>query len=395
MQAIRATRTQATIRQISTRVDASLAALLVRARTRTLTPICHGRNVRGGGKVRSSPWIAAAALASMLVGTVQAQPQQQPTPPPSAPGRATPAPAAQQPSAEASGDDQFSEAQREAARVAYARGQTLFAQEDFAAAKAAFEEAYAQVPNPIVLVSIAECEMRLGNLEAALQTFRRYLEERPDAPDRADVEQKIADIEATPSTLVLTSDPIAALIVLDGVNTGKTTPSELRVTPGEHSVELVLDGYVKAATPVTAKIGARHEVHVALEPQPPVETVAPGETGVTPTVDQTSPTTALWITGVIGAAGIITGSVLGFMVLAEQSDFDSNPTVESADRGERLALFTDVAFGVGAMALLTGAVIYLTADQSGPPESDQEAARLRVSPAFSPEGAGLVARTRF
>jgi tetratricopeptide (TPR) repeat protein len=290
---------------------------------------------------------------------------------------------------------QPTDAQREAAREAYARGQALFAEDRHAEAKAAFEQAYAQVPNPVVLLSIAECDVRLGNLEAAHETFQRYLTARPDAPDRTEVQQKVTELETTPATLVLTTDPAGAVIVLDGTNTGKTTPAEITVPRGEHSVELALEGHLRAATPVTARIGARHELHFALQPEPPVSQ-APTEPRGTPEVDQESPTTALWITGVLGAAGIVTGTVLGFMVLAEQSDFDSDPTVESADRGERLALFTDVAFGVGAMALITGAVIYLTAGESDDEAGTElDAARLQLTPTFSPESAGVVARTRF
>jgi tetratricopeptide (TPR) repeat protein len=317
----------------------------------------------------------------LLSTSVQAQ-----QPPPAAPSAPAPAPSAAPPT----------EAQREAAREAYARGQALFAENKHAEAKAAFEQAYAQVANPVVLVSIAECDVRLGNLDAAHDTLQRYLKERPDAPDRAEVQQKIAELVATPATLVLTSEPAGALIVLDGTNTGKTTPADITVERGDHNVELSLAGHEKASTPVTARLGARHELHIALhaEAAPPPQPEAPAAPP-TGAGGQGSPTTALWITGVVGAAGLVTGTVLGFMVLAEQSDFDTDPTADSADRGERLALFTDVAFGIGAMALITGAVIYLTADDAENDASEQQAARLRLTPALSPDGAGVVARTRF
>jgi tetratricopeptide (TPR) repeat protein len=330
--------------------------------------------------VRWGSLIAAAALASTFTTRGLAQPAPQPAAPAPAP---TAAPA------------EPTEAQRELARSAYARGQALFAENKFAEAKAAFEQAYAAVPNPVVLLSIAESDTRLGNLEAALDALQRYLTARPDAPDRADVEQKIADLVATPATLVLTSEPSGAAIVVDGQPSGKTTPAELPIARGDHTVELTFAGHQKSVTPISARIGARHELHVTLLAEAPP--AAPEQPAVPPNPgEEGSPTTALWITGVVGAAGLVTGTVLGFMVLAERSDFDSNPTAESADRGERLALFTDVAFGVGAMALLTGAVIYLTAGDSGDePAGEAQAARLQLSPAASPDGAGVVARGRF
>ncbi len=325
--------------------------------------------------------IATAAFGSLLAtGALAQQPPPASQPQPAAPPLQT-APAAEP-----------TEAQRETAREAYTRGQALFAENKFAEAKTAFEQAYAAVPNPVVLLSIAESDVRLGNLEVALATFQRYLAERPDAPDRAEVEQKISELTATPATLVLTSEPAGAVIVLDGRNTGKVTPAEIEALRGDHSIELSTAGYQKAMTAVTARIGARHELHVTLQPEPPAP--AAPEPLVTAEADG-SPTTALWITGVVGAAGLVTGTVLGFMVLAERSDFDAAPTADSADRGERLALFTDVAFGVGAMALLTGAVIYLTAGDSVEEAAGEDAARLQLSPLASPDGAGVMARTRF
>jgi tetratricopeptide (TPR) repeat protein len=75
--------------------------------------------------------------------------------------------------------------QRTAAREAYGRGQAAFQSGEYETAEAAFREAYEAVPNPIVLVSIAESQERLGNLPGSVETLERYLAERADAPDRA------------------------------------------------------------------------------------------------------------------------------------------------------------------------------------------------------------------
>jgi hypothetical protein len=121
-----------------------------------------------------------------------------------------------------------------------------------------------------------------------------------------------------------------------------------------------------------------------------------------PVRKDTDPTAALWVTSIVGAAGLVTGTVLGFMVLAERSDYDAMPTAKTADRGERLALFADVSFGVGAMALITGAVLYLTDDSGSEPAPAAPAAsaKLRgpsfaVAPVAGPRIAGLTARVRY
>lgn len=329
--------------------------------------------------------ITASALCALSLNAAAQKPSAPLSPVTPAPSPAAPAtPAA--PTAE----------QRELARSAYTEGQALFTEGKYAEAKASFERAYGAVPNPVVLISIAECDARLGNLEDAHATYERYLKDRPDAPDRADVGQKMADLLATPATLVLQSTPSGAAIAVDGQPTGKSTPAELPVQRGDHQVELTLAGYKPASTAVSARIGARHELEIALELEPPKEAAPPAPVPVAKTIEG-PPTAALWITGVVGAAGIITGSVLGFLTLAEQSDFDTNPTADSADRGERLALFTDVAFGVGAMALITGAVIYFTSDDAPEPSAQEKApgASIEFAPTASTRGAGILARGHF
>lgn len=288
--------------------------------------------------------------------------------------------------------------QRESARSAYDRGRKLFAENKFADARAAFQEAYDAVPNPIVLVSIGECQLRLGNYEDSYDAFARYLAGRPDAPDRADVEKKMAEISAMPATLVITTAPDGATLKVDGQPTGKVTPAEIELPRGDHTLELTLAGYTAITEPLTAKAGVRHELHAELQPVPaPPPPVAPPPPEPKPEPEG-PPTEALWITGIVGATGIVTGTVLGFLALSERSDYDANPTSESADRGERLALFADVAFGVGAMGALTALVLYVTYDDEPEPAADTDASAeptATVTPVIGPSQIGIVAGGRF
>jgi tetratricopeptide (TPR) repeat protein len=285
--------------------------------------------------------------------------------------------------------------QREAARVAYDRGRTLFAEAKYADARAAFQQAYDAVPNPIVLVSIGECQLRLGNYEDAHDAFTRYLAGRPDAPDRADVESKLADIVAMPATLVITTVPAGATLKVDGQASGKVTPAELSLPRGPHTLELTLAGHTAITEPLTAKAGVRHELHAELQPLPPPPAPVVQAPQPPPPEPTGPPTEALWITGIVGAAGLITGTVLGFVALSERSDYDANPTAESADRGERLALFADVAFGIGAMGALTAIVLYVTSDdEPAAPEAAAEPT-ARIAPVVGPTHVGVVAGGRF
>jgi hypothetical protein len=61
-----------------------------------------------------------------------------------------------------------------------------------------FEKAYQLDPAPILLFNIGQCHRRLGNNDLALFFYRRYLEQAPpDAADRANVIQRVADLERT------------------------------------------------------------------------------------------------------------------------------------------------------------------------------------------------------
>ena len=164
-------------------------------------------------------------------------------------------------------------------------------------------------------------------------------------------------------------------------------------------------GYKAGTQTVHSKPGGKDTLQVTLAPlevepalvqatesAPPVEAEP-----VKPAAASSSgpPTTALWVTGGIGVAGLVTGSVLGFLALKEHSKFDSHPTDASADRGERLALFADVGFGVGALAIVTAAVLYFTYDDKPDSDSDASSARLTLTPVLSPSTAAASARLRF
>lgn len=305
---------------------------------------------------------------------------------------------------------QVSEAQRQEARTAYAQGQSLFQEGKYEEARAVFQGTYDLVPNPIVLLSMAECDVRLGHIEEAVNALERYLAERPDAADRPDVEKKIADLKAMPTTLVVKSTPAGAAILLDGKDTGQVTPAELMVERGEHTVEASLKGHDVASSTLTAKLGSHQEVELvlpALPPPPPPKPVEPPPPPPPPPKPvEEPPTTALWVCGIVGGVGLVSGTVLGILALGERSDFDAHPTASGADRGERLALFADVSFGVATMAVVTGAVMLLTSDSeddadADKPAADKSGARAPTHPAFSVapvvgrERAGVVARVAF
>ena len=81
------------------------------------------------------------------------------------------------------------------------------------------------VPNPIVLLSIAECQVRSEQYAAGGDHVPRYLDERKEAPDRAQVEAQIAKLEGKPA---LPHGREHAAEARSSSSTGKTRPSSRR-----------------------------------------------------------------------------------------------------------------------------------------------------------------------
>lgn len=288
---------------------------------------------------------------------------------------------------------------REAAREAYARGQEAFRDGRFAEAESAFEEAFGHIPNPIVLLGLAEARERLGNVPGAISALDAYLVNRPDAPDADAVRDRLATLRATPGTLVVQSVPGGAAVLLDGSDTGQITPAELQAHPGPHTVSLRLEGYELADATVDVGPGGSTEVEVALtamlapvvEPEPPAaEPLEEPEPEVT-TPASTGPGTAVWVTSGIAAASLVGGTILGFMALSRQAQFDDDPMTATANEGDRFALFADVLFSVAAVSAITAIVLFLT--RKSPEEQRQE--RVQIAPHVGPRGGGVGARLVF
>ena len=291
------------------------------------------------------------------------------------------------------------------ARVAYERGRTEFAAGNFQDALTAFQEAYDAKPHPTVLVSIAECQERLEQWTALAETLQRYLRDSPQARDRVQMEEKLAAIRARPALLNVSSEPPGGQIFLDGTDTGKVTPAELEVAPGDHTIKVTLEGHVDAEEQVTLSFAERRDMPMTLDT---ADTDGSTQPEPATTREPQGTPAAMYIGAGLAGVGLVAGSVFGFLALSEKSDFDDSPNVDSADRGERYALIADISFGVAVAAGIATAVLYFTRSGAGEsPEAeedvddgtddtqDEDYVRLRVLPLATRGGGGLAARLDF
>jgi hypothetical protein len=58
-----------------------------------------------------------------------------------------------------------------------------------------FEAAYMAVPDPVFLFNIAQCHRKMGHDKDAVSFYKSYLRNAPNAPNRADVQKRIQEME--------------------------------------------------------------------------------------------------------------------------------------------------------------------------------------------------------
>lgn len=295
---------------------------------------------------------------------------------------------------------------RAVARERFAAGQQLFDRGQFAESEAQFRAAYEAMPNPVVLRAIAAAQERQNNTAGAVATLQQYLAESPNATDRAEVERRIVELGSRRAIVMFSSTPPGAEILVDGQATGQRTPIEVQIAPGDHILELRLNG----VPPVQQRFSAVANTRVRVE----VNLAQPDAFGATGGDGQlagdgssgdgsgglTEPSLGVWITAGVAAAGLISGTVFGFLALSEQSNFDQAPSLETADRGEAFALVADIGFGVAAAAAITSVVLYILERSSGSGAAqargtEGEQLQLGVAPWAAPTGAGVAAQLRF
>jgi hypothetical protein len=291
--------------------------------------------------------------------------------------------------------DGASTPERARARSLYGQGEKLLKAGDLEGAEHAFLEAYQTMPNAVVLLKVAECRTRRDDFPGAVEVLEKYLSERTNAPDRASVEEQIAEMRRKPGTLTVNSTPAGVAIWVDGSDTGLVTPSDVELSPGEHRLSLKLLPYQPAEQSVIVEFGSKKTVDLTLgKPVPVAHQQIAGGSQATPVVPEASGGRHLspmfWVAVGVTAAGAAVTTVFGIVALNKQSEFDKNPTDKTADDGERAALIADISLGVAAAGAVTATVLFFTAGHDKRPEQ-----AFSVVPVVGPSGGGLVGNARF
>lgn len=265
----------------------------------------------------------------------------------------------------------------------------------------------------VVASRLGECYVSVGRLVEGTEVLRKVLREpQPaDAPpglakalDRA---QRALDA-AKPRIAGLTIKVAAVAdmrVKIDGnVLQSALVDSEVPTDPGDHSIEVTAPGFLRVGSRVSLAEGEKKSVSLTLARDPnAVAAVAPaGDAGTThptsspPRSDAAAPArvtephlapkrepsrAAAYVSLGIGAAGVVTGSVLGVLTMQQHKDLQGrcpNDVCTTSQQGDldsakRLGNFSTIAFGVGGAGLVLGTVLLFTGGSS-------DADHARVAP---------------
>ncbi|HWO23780.1 MAG TPA: hypothetical protein VNO30_33795 [Kofleriaceae bacterium] len=86
--------------------------------------------------------------------------------------------------------------------------------------------------------NIADVQRRMERWKQAIESYRKYLALAPDAPDRAEVERLVAQLEQRPGTAVIDGEDPGAIVYVDGKLIGPS-PVVLQLADGRHAADRI------------------------------------------------------------------------------------------------------------------------------------------------------------
>lgn len=243
------------------------------------------------------------------------------------------------------------------ARQHFMAGITHFAAHRYREAIQSFQLAAQLVPSADLWFNIARAHEELSEYEQAIDHYQRYLRDRVDPPDQAQVQAHIEQLRVraaaererqrtrpTTGTLRLTANRDGSQVELDGQSTGVSPWDEPReVEPGRHRLELVRDGYVPFRSEVSVEAGVTTAAYADLVPETRYRSIQADRIFT-------------WITWGLGIAALGTSIGLGIDAGSRQStDLDSARTV---------AAFSDGLLGAAIGLAVVGLVLWFVEGRS-------------------------------
>lgn len=143
------------------------------------------------------------------------------------------------------------------AKAHYQTGMKAYNLQDWASALDEFKAAYLEQADPAFLFNIGQCQRQLGKYEAASKSFRLYLAQSPDAPNREQAEKLIEDTKAA-------AEHTSQQAVIPTPKTSELPSLKTAVSGPIHRPHIRLAGFVVGSIGV-ATLGAGTGLAIASE----------------------------------------------------------------------------------------------------------------------------------
>ena len=195
------------------------------------------------------------------------------------------------------------------AKAHFRTGELNYERGNYPDAAKEFEEAYRLSERAEMLYNMGKSYDGAGDMRGALLAYRRFLAAVEKSPDRPFVERRAAELDVLVARVRITASVAGATVVLDGAKLGTTPLPEapLELNPGEHTIDIAAEGYGTFHRRLKLERAQRETVDaqlVSLVQVIRVETKA-----------KEVPVYKRWYlwtaVGVVVAAGVVTGAVLG------------------------------------------------------------------------------------
>jgi len=172
---------------------------------------------------------------------------------------------------------EVSQESRDEARRLYRAGRRLLERDRPAEALEEFAAAYGLYPHWATSNGMGVCHDKLGRPTEALRLYEQALREGgDDIPEgaRAEIQERIDNLriqlgvrEPTTGLIRVTTTPFGATVALDGNEVG-VAPMDVEALPGQHRIDVTLDGYLPNGVDVVISLGQTSVVALALEIAP-------------------------------------------------------------------------------------------------------------------------------
>lgn len=256
--------------------------------------------------------MALAVMTATATASAADPPKKKKTPATAHPAKPAPAAPAPTPS-----DSKEGKENKARAADLYKKSADAYLHGDFATAIKLLDEAYGLDPQPVLVYNQARAHEGLGHADEAIALYEKYLSEEPSSPDRGAIEQRIATLK-------------------------KQREDKQRLEQERADVEAKRLEQQQKQSDLE-----KREKEFETKPEPRKRSVLP------------------YVVGGIGAAGIVTGTVFGFLALGKESSGNGATSLREAtdaqNTGDTFATVSNVSFIAGGV-LLAGGIVWWIAD---------------------------------